>query len=85
MCGSQRLCLAEEAHTVAGEGQTVEVTAAGQGQEGHSPACRREEEASQVQVWYSRPPRNPQVPKIDGAADQEAPVQEVGERDCPGL
>ena len=53
-------------------------------QEGHSSACRRKE-TSQVQVWYSCPPRDLQVPKINRVADQEAPIPEVGEGDCPGL
>ena len=72
--------MAEKAQAVAGEGQT----AVGQVQEGHSSACRRKE-TPQVQAWYSHPPRDPQVPKVDGAVDQEAPISKVGERDCPGL
>ena len=72
--------MAEKAQAVARKGQT----AAGQVQEGHSSACRRKE-TPQVQAWYSCPLRDPQVPKVDGAADQEAPISKVGERDCPRL
>ena len=77
----------EKAQAIAGEGQTAEVTAAGQVplQEGHNSACRRRKETSQVQAWYSCPPRDPQVPKIDRVADQKTPIPEVGEGDCPGL
>ena len=38
-----------------------------------------------IQAWYSIPLRNPPIPEVHRAADQEAPVPEVGERDCPGL
>ena len=54
-------------------------------QEGQSSACRRRKETLQVQAWYSCPLRDLQVSKINGVADQKAPIPEVGEGDCPGL
>ena len=86
MTQNDPMTLAEKAPAIAGEDQTAEVTAAGQvpPEEGHSSACRRKE-TSQVQAWYSCPPRDSQVPKVNRVADQEAPIPEVGERDCPGL
>ena len=71
--------MAEEPQAVARAGQTGQATS----QEGHSSA-NRSEEAMLIQAWYSSPPRNLPIPEVHQAADQEAPVSEVGERNCPG-
>ena len=60
-------------------GQTGQATL----KEGHSTAGKTEE-TLKIQAWYSGPLRNPSISEIYRAADQEAPVSEVGEGDCPG-